>query len=113
MYRSLTLFTNFSFLTCLAVIKSFAKNDGLWYFRWFQNVSSFISISSVIISFINYCSNFDLGLLCLVGLVARSVTASCIGLRVEILFKSFIGSNLVLKLLKTFSLALNNNSKLF
>ena len=38
-----------------------------------------------------------------------SVAGSCVG----ILSKSFIGNNLLLKLLRTFSLELNNNSKLF
>ena len=30
---SLILFTNCSFSTCLALIKSFAKNNGFWYFK--------------------------------------------------------------------------------
>ena len=62
-----------------------------------------------IISFINSCCNFNLALLCLVGSVASSGVCSRFG----ILSKLFIGNNLVLKLLRTFSLALNNNPKLF
>ena len=42
-----------------------------------------------------------------------SVAGSGVGSRVGVLSKFFIGKNLYLRLLKTFSLALNNNRKLF
>ena len=63
--------------------------------------------------------------MCLVGSVAGSVATSgsfgttgsvagsAVGSRAGILFKFFIENNLVLNLLRTFSLALNNNPKLF
>ena len=44
-----------------------------------------------------------------VGSVATSGVGSCVGR----LSKFLIGNNLLLKLIKTFSLALNNNPKLF
>ena len=55
------------------------------------------------------CCNFNLNFLCLVG----SVAGSDVGSRVGILSKFFIGNNLLIKLLRAFSLALNNNPKLF
>ena len=50
-----------------------------------------------------------------VGFVATSgsVADSGVGSQVEILSKFFIGNNLLLKLLKTFSFVLNNNPKFF
>ena len=42
-----------------------------------------------------------------------SVATSDVDSRVGILSKFFIGNNLLLKVLRTFSLALNNSSKLF
>ena len=62
-----------------------------------------------IISLINSCCKFNLDFLCLVGYVA----SSGVGSRVGILSKFLIGNNLLLKLFRTFSLALNNNPKLF
>ena len=41
-----------------------------------------------------------------------SVAGSGVGSRVAILSKYFIGNNLLLKVLRTFSLSLNNNPKL-
>ena len=46
------------------------------------------------------------------GSAAGSATGSGVGSRVGILSKFFIGNNLLLKLLRTFSLALNNNPKI-
>ena len=77
-----------------------------------------------IISFINLCCNFNLDFLSLVGVgsltcfgvgsVATSGSVfGSVGSRVGILSKFVIGNNLLLKLITTFSLALNNNSKLF
>ena len=66
-----------------------------------------------IISFINSCCIFNLDLLYLIGYVASSGVGSHVVSRVGIVSKFFIGNNLLLKLLKTFSLALNNNPKLF
>ena len=59
--------------------------------------------------------DFNLDLLCLVGVgsVATSGVGVGAGLRVRILSKLFIGNNLLLKLLRIFFLALNNNPKLF
>ena len=64
-----------------------------------------------IFSLINSCCNFHLDFLFLVGVfsAAGSAAGSC----VRIVSKFFIGNNLLLKLLRTFSLALNNNPKLF
>ena len=42
-----------------------------------------------------------------------SVATSGVGSRVGILSNFYIGNNLLLKLLRTFSLALKNNSKLY
>ena len=83
------------------------------------NISLFMSFPSVIISLINSCCNFDLYFLCLFGVGSvtgfgvGSAAGSCIRSHVGILSKFFIGNNLLLKLLRTFSLALNNNPKLF
>ena len=49
----------------------------------------------------------------LIGYVASSGVGSPVVSRVGIVSKFFIGNNLLLKLLKTFSLTLNNNPKLF
>ena len=43
---------------------------------------------------------------------AGFVASSGVGSHVEIWFKFFIGNNLLLKVLRTFSLAVNNNHKL-
>ena len=48
-----------------------------------------------------------------VGSVATSCVGSAGGSRLAFLSKFLIRNNLLLKLLRTFSLALNNNSKLF
>ena len=47
------------------------------------------------------------------GSDAGSLAGSGLSSRVEILSKSFIGNNLLLKLLRTFSFAINDNPKLF
>ena len=62
-----------------------------------------------IISFINSCSNFNLDFLCLDGSFASCGVVSRVSSSVEILSKFFIGNSLLLKLLGTFSLAVNNN----
>ena len=63
----------------------------------------------------NSCCNSHLDFLGLVGSVATSgvsfVATSGVGSRVGNLFKFSIGHNLFLKLLRTLSLALKNNSK--
>ena len=61
--------------------------------------------------FVGVASVADFG----AGSVATSdsVAGSVHGSRDGILSKFFIGKNLLLKLLRTFSLALNNKSKLF
>ena len=61
-----------------------------------------------IISFINSCCNFNLDFLCLVGIGANFGASTC----VENLSKFFIVNNLLLKL-RTLSLVLKNNPKLF
>ena len=48
-----------------------------------------------------------------VGSVAGSAALSGAGSRAKVSFEFFIGNNLLLKLLRTFFLALNNNPKLF
>ena len=48
-----------------------------------------------------------------VGGSAGRNTDSNVGSRVEVFSKLFIGNNLLLKLLRTFFLALKNNPKLF
>ena len=62
-----------------------------------------------IILLINSCCSSNLYFFYLVG----SAAGSGFGLRVGIFSKFFIGNNLLLKLLRTLSLALNNNPKLF
>ena len=47
------------------------------------------------------------------GSVAGSAALSGAGSRAKVSFEFFIGNNLLLKLLRTFFLALNNNTKLF
>ena len=64
---------------------------------------------AAIISFKYFCCIFNLDLFCLGG----SVASFAVVLPVEILSKCFIGNNLPLKILRTFSLALNINHKLF
>ena len=78
--------------------------------------------SSAIILFIYYCCNFSLDFLCLVSVasvvgfgissVVTSGVVSATGWRVGISSKLFIGNNLFSKLIRAFSLALNNNRKL-
>ena len=86
---------------------------------------------STIISFINSCCNINLDLLYFadvasvagfgigsvatfdVDFTAGSAAFSGAGSRLEILSRFFIGNDLLLKLLKTFSFALNYNLKLF
>ena len=63
------------------------------------------------VAFVNFAATF--------GSVAGYFSTSCsvagfdVGSSVGILFKFVIGNNLLLKLLKTFPFALNNNTKLF
>ena len=66
-----------------------------------KSISSLISFSSAIISFMNSCYNLNLDSLCLVG----SGASSGLGSRIEILSKFFIGNNLLLKLLRNVSFA--------
>ena len=66
--------------------------------------SCYLSFSSAIISFINFSCSFNLDFFCLVG----SVPTSGVGSRAGLLCKFFIGNNMLLKLLRTFSLAINN-----
>ena len=89
----------------------------------------FYILSSFLISFQNFSQNFNEDILRLVfafvgscatsnsvaGSFATSgsVSGTAAGSGVEILSKFFIGNNLILKLLRTFSLALNNNPKIF
>ena len=76
------------------------------------------------ISFINSCCNFDLDFYCLAGVASvagfrvdsvatSSSVAGSVGSHVAILSKFFIGNNLLLKILRKISLALNNNPKLY
>ena len=78
---------------------------------------------SIATSFINYCCNFNLDflrLVCVASMAAFGVgtvgtfgvaSAACFGVcsLVGILYKLVIGNNLLLKLFKLFSLALNKN----
>ena len=89
----------------------------------------FIFFSSFLISFKHFSRNFNKDVLRLVSTfvasvafvafvtgsfaIFGSVAGSGTGSRVGILSKFFIGNNLLLKLVRTFSLALNNNPKLF
>ena len=71
------------------------------------------------ISFLNSCCNFNLDFMCLVGVGSiftfgvGSAALFGVGSRVGYLSKFFMGNNLLLKLLRTFSVALNDNSTLF
>ena len=79
-------------------------------FKLFQNISSFISFSSAITSFTkSYCSLYLDFFFRFVG----SVASSGVGSHVGILSKFFIGNSLLLKLLKNFSLALNDKRRSF
>ena len=72
--------------------------------------------SSFLILLKNYLRNFNEDILRLVfAFIAFFGSVACSGVdsRVGILSIFFIGNNLILKLLRTFSLALNNNPKLF
>ena len=75
--------------------------------------------SSFLILFKNSSRNFKEDILCLVFVFVAyvgyvgSVATSGVGSRAGILSKFFIGNNLLLKLLRAFSLALNNIPKLF
>ena len=100
----LIIFTNFSFLVCLALIKSFTRNNRYRYLKYLT-----LDTLSAIISFINSCCNFNQDFLCFFG----SGASSGVGSRVKILFRFFIGNNMLLKLLRTFSLALKSNTKLY
>ena len=82
------------------------------------SICSIIYFSSFLVLLKNSSRNFKEDILCLVfefvafvGFVATS--GSVAGSRVGILSQFFIRNNLLLKLLRTFSLALNNNPKLF
>ena len=66
-----------------------------------------------IISFINSCWNFTLDFLCLVGSFASSAVGSGVGFHLRVLSNFFLQNSLLLNLLRTFSLELNNNPKLF
>ena len=68
---------------------------------------------STIISFINYCWNFNSNFLPLVISFPISCVGSGDGSGVGTLSKFFIGKNLPLKLLRTFSLAPRINPQLF
>ena len=69
-YRKVILFTNYSFLDCLALIKPFGKNDRFLYLKQSQNILSFLSFSSAIISFKIPGCNFNLDFFCLAGSIA-------------------------------------------
>ena len=85
----------------------------------FSKYLLFYILSSFLISFQNFSQNCNEDILRLVfafvGSFATSgsVPGTAAGSGVEILSKFFIGNNLILKLLRTFSLALNNNPKIF
>ena len=88
-----SIFSSFSHLSQLNIIPKY-----LVIYIFLPAISSFIN---------SYC-NFDLDFLCLVD----SGASSCVGSdcsRVEVLYKFFIGNNLLLKIFRTFSLALKNN----
>ena len=89
-----------------------------------------MSFLSAIISLTNSCCSFSLDFLCLVGVASVAIFSvgsitpfgvgsaassasfsalSCVGNS----SKTIIGNNLILKLLITFSLAVNNNPQLF
>ena len=70
----------------------------------------FYLFPSTIILFINSYCNFNLNFSCLVGV--DFAVCFGVGSPVGILSNFFIGNNLLLKLLKTFSLELSNNPKL-
>ena len=72
----------------LALIKSFAKNDRLWYSKKLQNSPSFIFFLSAIISFKNSSCNFNLDFFYL----GCSVVSSGIGALVGILSNFFTGN---------------------
>ena len=100
----------------------FVKNDGEWYLKNYWNICSFIFFSSFLISFENSSRNFNGNILRLffafvafLGSVATSgfVAGSGVGWRVGTLSKYFVWNNMLLKLSRIFSLALNNNPKLF
>ena len=77
------------------------------------------------ISFKNFSCNFNedifrlvfslVAFVAFIGFVATSdsVASSGVGTRVVILYKFLIENNMLLKLLRTFSLTLNKNHKLF
>ena len=65
-----------------------------------------------IISLLNSCCNFNLDFLCLAASFASSGVGSGVGLRAGIASKFFIGNNMLLNLLRTLSLELNNNPRL-
>ena len=79
----------------------------------------FYILYSFLISFQKFSRSFNEDILRLVfafvGFFATScsVSGTAAGSGVEIWSKFFIGNNLILKLLRPFSLALNNNPKIF
>ena len=84
----------------------------------------FLIFSSFLILFKNYLHNFDEDILHLLVAFARSFatfgfvassfdTSGSVGSHILIAINFSITNNLLLKLLKAFSLALNNNTKLF
>ena len=100
------------------------------------NIGSFIFFSSFLISLKDFSWNFNVDILCLVfafvaffffffgsvaagasvagsfatsGYVSGSGVGSCVGISSTF----FIGSNVLLKLLRSFSLSTNDNPKLF
>ena len=81
-----------------------------------MNISSFIFFSSFLISFEKFSCHFNGDILNLIfdfasGSVANSgsVAGSGVGSCVENFSKLFIGNNLLLKLLRTFSIAVIND----
>ena len=106
----------------MSFYKSFTKNDGDLYLKYFLSICSFIIFSSFLISFKKFSRNFNEDILRLVFAcfayvgsaatfgVSSAVTSSVVS-RVGILSRFFIGDNLLLKL-RTFSLTLKSNPNL-
>ena len=71
----------------------------------------FLSLVFAFFAFVGSVATSDVGFVATSAV--GSVATSGVGSRVGILSEFFIGSDLLLKLLRTFSLALKNNPKLF
>ena len=71
-----------------------------------------MSFSLSTVSLINYCCNINLDLFCLVASDSDYVAGSGVGSSVIILFYFFL-EIMLLKPSRIFSLAINNNAKLF